>query len=136
MYLLDTNVISELRRPRPDPRVVAWVRALGPGAAFVSVVTIGEIASGMALRHRDNPAHADELERWLDRLVTGYGDRILPVDSAVAMRWGALVAAQPQRAVDMLLAATALEHGLSVATRSEAHLRRAGVAVVNPFSRA
>jgi len=99
----------------------------------MSVVTIGEIARGIAQRRRDNPPHADALQAWLDRLIGDYGDRVLPVDAVIAKRWGALVAAHPQLAVDMLLAATALEHGLTVATRNEDHIRRSGAAVVNPF---
>jgi predicted nucleic acid-binding protein len=100
----------------------------------MSVVTIGEIARGIAQRQRDNPAHADALEAWLDRLLGEYGDRVLAVDAPIAKRWGALVAAHPQLAVDMLLAATALEHGLTVATRNEDHIRRSGAAVINPFA--
>lgn len=134
MFLLDTNVVSELRRAKPDPNVVKWIGALPPGSAFISVVTVGEIARGIAQRQRDNSRHAEALQEWLDRLINEYGDRVLPVDAAIAKRWGALVAVHPQLAVDMLLAATALEHGLTVATRNDQHIRRSGAAVVNPFS--
>jgi predicted nucleic acid-binding protein len=133
MFLLDTNVVSELRKPRPDPNVVSWTSGLAPGSAFVSVVTIGEIARGVAHRRRDNPPHADALHAWLDRLLAEYGDRVLPIDAPIAKRWGLLVDAHPELAVDMLLAATALEHDLTVATRNEDHIRRSGAAVVNPF---
>jgi hypothetical protein len=133
VFLLDTNVVSELRKPRPDPHVVSWTSALAPSSAFVSVVTIGEIARGIAQRRRDNVPHADALQAWLDRLLAEYGDRVLPIDASIAKRWGGLVAAHPELAVDMLLAATALEHNLSVATRNEDHMRRSGAAVVNPF---
>lgn len=133
MFLLDTNVISELRKPRPDPNVLSWTSALPAGSAYLSVITVGEIARGIAQRRRDNPPHADALEAWLDRLLSEYGDRVLPIDASIAKRWGLLVAAQPQFAVDMLLAATALNHGLTVATRNEDHIRPSGVAVVNPF---
>lgn len=133
MFLLDTNVVSELRKPRPDPHVVSWMGALPSGSAFLSVITVGEIARGIAQRRRDNPAHADTLQDWLDRLLSDYGDRVLAVDAPIAMRWGVLVDAHPQFAVDMLLAATALEHGLTLATRNEEHIRPSGAAVVNPF---
>jgi len=105
-----------------------------PGSVFISVVTVGEIARGIAQRRRDNPAHAEALEAWLDRILIDYGDRVLPVDSSVGRRWGALVAVHPELARDMLLAATALEHALTVATRNEAHIRRSGASVINPFS--
>jgi predicted nucleic acid-binding protein len=133
VFLLDTNVVSELRKPRPDANVVRWTSALAPGSAFVSVVTIGEIARGIAQRRRDNPPHADALQAWLDRLLADYGDRVLAIDAPIAARWGELVHAHPQLAVDMLLAATALERNLTVATRNEDHIRRSGAAVVNPF---
>ena len=133
MFLLDTNVVSELRKLRPDPNVVRWTSALTAGSAFLSVITVGEIARGIARRRRDNPTHADTTEAWLDRLLSDYGDRVLPVDASIATRWGALVDAHPQLAVEMLLAATALEHGLTVATRNEDHIRLSGASVVNPF---
>jgi toxin FitB len=135
VYLLDTNVVSELRRPRPDPHVIGWFGKLPDDSCFLSVLTVGEIAKGIAKRRRDNPDHADALQEWLDRLVSEYAARVLPVDADIAVRWGALVDAHPQFAVDMLLAATALERGLTMVTRNEDHFRVAGVPVVNPFKR-
>jgi len=135
VYLVDTNVLSELRRPRPDRHVVAWFGSIPADSTYVSVITLGEIAKGIAKQRRDNPAHADDLETWLDRLLGEYADRVLDIDARTALRWGALVDAHPQFPVDMLIAASALEHSLTVVTRNEAHIRVAGAPVVNPFQR-
>jgi predicted nucleic acid-binding protein len=135
VYLLDTNVVSELRRPRPDSHVIAWFGQLPVDSCFLSVLTVGEIAKGIAKRRRDSAEHADALQGWLDRLVSEYAERLLPVDAEIAVRWGTLVDAHPQLAVDMLLAATALERDLTMVTRNEDHFRLAGVPVVNPFRR-
>lgn len=135
MYLLDTNVVSELRRARPDPHVTSWFARLPANSSFLSVLTVGEIARGIAKRRRDNPDHADALQAWLDRLRTAFAQRLVAVDAEIAVRWGALVDANPQFPVDMLIAATALERGLTVATRNEEHFRLARVPVVNPFKR-
>jgi hypothetical protein len=103
----------------------------------VSVITIGEIAKGIAKQRRigteGTVAHAEALQGWLDGLLAAYADRIIPVDVSIATRWGRLCDAHPQYATDMLLAATALAHGLVVATRNVEHFKPAGVHVVNPF---
>jgi predicted nucleic acid-binding protein len=108
---------------------------LPANSSFLSVLTVGEIARGIAKRRRDNPDHADALQVWLNRLRTDYAQRLVPVDAAIAVRWGVLVDAHPQFPVDMLIAATALERGLTVATRNEEYFRLARVPVVNPFKR-
>jgi predicted nucleic acid-binding protein len=108
---------------------------LPANSSFLSVLTVGEIAKGIAKRRRDNPVHADALQVWLDRLRTDYAARLIAVDAEIAVRWGVLVDAYPQFPVDMLVAATALERGLTVATRNEDHFRLARVQVVNPFKR-
>ncbi len=133
-YLIDTNVISELRKSRRNPDVVRWMTSVPTDGAFISVVTIGEIAKGIArLRRTASEAAADALQSWLEGLLAAYSDRILPVDVSVATTWGRLCDRHPQLATDMLLAATALEHGLVVATRNVEHFRLAGVRVVDPF---
>jgi len=99
------------------------------------VLTVGEIARGIAQRRTDNPDHADALQAWLDRLRTDYAERLVAVDADIAVRWGVLVDAHPQFPVDMLIAATAIERGLTVATRNEDHFRLARVPIVNPFKR-
>ncbi len=133
MYLLDTNIVSELRRPRPDQRVLAWIGNVPPDSTYLSVITLGEIAKGVAKSGRTGQPHAQALAAWLERLTADYGERVLPIDAAIALRWGRLVDDHPQFPVDMLLAASAIERGLTVVTRNEAHFAPSGVAVLNPF---
>lgn len=135
-YLVDTNVISELRKPRRSATVVEWIEAAGQDSLFISVVTIGELTKGIAKRLRTAGAPAAEpLQVWLEGLLAAYADRILPIDVPIAARWGRLCDTHPQLATDMLLAATALDRGLTVATRNVAHFQIAGVSVVDPFRR-
>jgi len=134
-YLLDTNVVSELRKVRRDPNVAAWYERAAGADAYLSVLVIGELRQGVErLRVRD-PVQAGTLGHWLDVLTIGYGDRILPVTKDVAQEWGRLNALpQPLPVVDGLIGATAKVHRLTVATRHVDHFARAGVAVVNPFA--
>jgi predicted nucleic acid-binding protein len=139
MYLLDTNVVAELRKPRRNPNVVKWLAAAAADALHLSVITIGEIARGIAKQRRagttEAAAHADALQAWLEGLLADYAGRIIPVDIAIATRWGRLCDAHPQFATEMLLAATALDHGLTVATRNVARFRPCGVPVIDPFEK-
>jgi toxin FitB len=139
MYLLDTNVVSELRKPRRNAHLLRWIAAVPADGLYLSVITIGEIAKGIAKQRRNRTesatVHADALQTWLEGLLLDYAERILPVDLAVATRWGRLCDLYPQLATDMHLAATALDHGLTVATRNIDHFRPSGVSVVNPFRR-
>ena len=132
-YLLDTNVVSELRKRRRSEKVARWVSALAEDSAFVSVITIGEIAKGIARRRRTDAGtrDADALQAWLEGLLALYSDRVLPIDVPIATRWGRLCDRHPELATDMLLAATALERGLTVATRNVAHFRMVDVPAVN-----
>ncbi len=138
MYLVDTNVLSELRRSRRDPQVVAWLGGVPADGLRLSVITVGEIAKGIAKVRRGRSAQAtsdaDALQSWLEGLLSEYSERILPVTVPVATRWGRLCDAFPQFPTDMLIAATALEYDLTVATRNVDHFRPARVPVVNPFS--
>ena len=136
-FLIDTNVISELRKgPRADAGVRAWVASQPTNALFLSVLTLGEIVRGVErLRLRDVPA-ADALDRWQQRLMQEFADRILLIDRGIAARWGTLDAVSPLPSVDGLLAATALEHGLVVATRNTRDFERTGLAMLNPWSAA
>jgi hypothetical protein len=137
VYLVDTDVLSELRRPRRNPNVVAWLAGAPDDGLYLSVITVGEIAKGIAkLRRAGSPQavrDADALQSWLESVLAGFSQRILPVTVSVATRWGRLCDAHPQLPTDMLIAATALEHGLTVATRNVDHFRRAHAPVVNPF---
>jgi toxin FitB len=132
-YLLDTNVLSELRKgPRCHPGVAHWARLTSGDGHFVSVLTLGEIRQGIEVLRRRSPAEADALESWLTRLETAYAEVFLPVDEAVAQRWGRLNAERTLPVIDGLLAATALEHRLTLATRNTADFP-AAVPLVNPF---
>jgi predicted nucleic acid-binding protein len=136
-FLLDTNCISELVRPRPDPRVIAWVDAANEGLLFLSVLTLGEIRKGLAALHQSN--RRTKLEAWLEvDLKARFHGRILPVDAAVADRWG-LLAAQAKRkgrplpVIDGLLASTALHYNLTVVSRNTGDFASASVPVLNPW---
>jgi hypothetical protein len=134
-YLIDTNVISELRKgARTDRHVVDWFAGLAEDDLYLSVLTIGEIRKGIErIRLRDRRAAAS-LERWLREVVEAHRDRILPIDEAVAQEWGRLGVPDPLPVVDGLLAATAAAHGLVLATRNVKDLRRTGVPLLNPFA--
>ncbi|MCP9941945.1 type II toxin-antitoxin system VapC family toxin [Cyanobium sp. ATX 6E8] len=133
MFLIDTMVLSELRRRQRDAGVVAWVREQRQEDCFLSVVSIGEIERGIARKRVNDPAFAAQLAGWLDQLLRLYGDRLLPVDVGVARRWGQLSASVGHDGADLLIAATALEHGLTVVTRNLRHFQSTGVATVNPW---
>src|SRR5580700_5101542 len=117
-YLLDTCVVSELRKPGINPGVSAWISGISANEAFLSVLTIGEIRSGIELNRLRNPTGAGNLERWLLGLETHYAERILPITTMVADRWGRLSPNQRLSVVDGLIAATGLEHQLTVVTRN------------------
>ena len=133
MYLLDTNVVSALRRPDRYPGPIAWLQAQRPSDVFLSVVTIGEVERGIAQQQHRNPSFAQELSVWLDRGLGWYGDRVLGVDVPTARRWGRLSGDLGHESADLIIAATALEHGLTVVTRNIRHFEPAGVKVFNPF---
>jgi predicted nucleic acid-binding protein len=133
MFLLDTDILSALRRRVRHPEAVAWLEAQRTVNLHLSVVTIGEIERGVAQQERRDPSFAEELARWLDLVLAWYGDRILMVDIPTARRWGRLSAALGHAGADLLIAATALEHGLTVVTRNVRHFDPTGVDVVNPF---
>ncbi len=131
MYLIDTDVLSALRRRERNPAVVSWVESQRVADLYMSVITVGEIERGIEQQQRHNPDFARDLSGWLDRMLDWYGDRILPVDTATARRWGQLSAALGHDSADLLIAATALEHGLTVATRNVRHFEPTGVSVVD-----
>lgn len=133
MYLLDTVVVSALRRQDRFPQVAAWVRKQRTADLFLSVISVGEIEKGIARQRSADAAFADTLAAWLDWILSVYGDRILPFDLGSTRRWGRLCATVGNESADLMLAATALEHGLTVATRNVSDFTPTGVAVVNPF---
>ncbi len=134
-YLLDTNVISELVRAKPDEHVVAWFREVPDEALHLSVLTLGEIRRGV--ERLAAGTRRERLRVWLETDLPGwFGDRVLEIDIAVADRWGRLLstAKRPVPAVDSLLAATALHHELRLVTGNTADFAFPGLEVVNPWS--
>ena len=136
-FLLDTCVISELVARQPDPGVVRWVDSIDETGLFLSSITIGEIKRGIEKLDATNRQRA--LSEWLeDELLVRFKDRVLPIDTAVMLAWGKLVAdlekrGRPMPAIDSLLAATALQGGLTLVTRNESDFVHCGVVVVNPW---
>ena len=133
MWLLDTMVISELRKRAPDPKVVAWLSSAPEKSLFLSVVTISEIQRGISLQRNKDVPFAERLQYWLDEMMRNYADRVLPVTPEIACRWGELTAQVGHDGADVIIAATALQHGLSVVTRNERHFSPFIVPVVNPY---
>ena len=136
MYLLDTNVLSALCRPDRNPGPAAWLEAQRDSDIFLSVVTIAEAERAIALQRPLNPDFSRDLAQWAERLLAWFANRILPVDAATAPRWGHLSASLGNQDVDLLIAATALEHGLTVVTRNVRHFAPTGVPVLDPFGEA
>lgn len=133
-YLLDTNVISELRKgDRADPSAVAWFGDLAEEEIYLSVLTIGEIRRGIESVRRRDPDSALALDSWLARLSEDHRDRILPIDRAISEEWGRMSVPDPLSVIDGLLAATAKVKGLTFATRNVADVERTGVEILDPF---
>ena len=131
-YLLDTNVISELRKVRPHGAVVAWFSAMEEGRLFLSAVTFGELQAGIERTRHQDPAKASELDRWIDRLPASY--QVLPMDTACFREWGRIMDKKPPELLqDAMIAATARVHRLIVATRNEQDFRQLEVRTFNPF---
>ena len=136
-WLLDTCVLSELVRPRPKASVVRWVRERDEEELFLSVITIGELEKGIA--KLPNSTKRATLEQWVRRDLAGrFHGRLLAIDAGVAARWGAIVGAsetrgQPLPVIDALIAATSLQHDLTVVTRNTDDLERCGALCLNPW---
>lgn len=134
MYLIDTDVLSALRRRERNPDIVEWISGQRTIDLYLSVVSVGEIERGIIQQQRHNPAFARALADWLDSVLALYGARILSVNLAEARRWGRLSGDIGHEGADLLIAATAIEHGLAVVTGNVRHFEPTGVPVVNPFS--
>jgi len=131
-YLLDTNVVSELRKPKPHGAVVAWMKTLRAEQIFLSAVTVGELQADVELTRRNDAAKAREIEAWLTMVEASF--TALPMDSACFREWARLMAGKsPQLIEDAMIAATARVHGLDVATRNERDFRQFQVGAFNPF---
>lgn len=133
-YLLDTNIISEVRKgERCDPKVSAWYASIVDEDLFLSSLVLGEIRKGIELARRHDRIKADALVRWLGRVEKAFGRRVLAVDNAVADQWGHMNAVRPIPVVDGLLAATAVVNRLTLVTRNDRQVIGLGASVLNPF---
>jgi predicted nucleic acid-binding protein len=134
-YLLDTDVVSELRKPRPHGAVVGWLREQQEEQLFLSAVTMGELQTGIVRTRHQDPAKASEIERWADQLAVSY--QVLPMDTQCFREWGRIVDQKPDQLLeDAMIAATARVHRLIVATRNERDFKRLDVRILNPFKTA
>ena len=132
MYLLDTNVVSELRRPRPHGAVLEWIAGVPAEQLFVSAVTVGEIQAGIEISREQDPAKAEELETWLDKVLVSYG--VLPMDAPAFREWARLMHRRSDTMTeDAMIAATAKLHHLIVVTRNVSDFDQLGVELTNPF---
>lgn len=136
-YLIDTNVLSEMRKgARGNPHLVAWAARAPQREMFLSVLVLGEVRRGIEGVRRRDAAQADALEAWLERVSESFDGHILPVTRDIAEAWGRLATPDPVAEVDGLLAATALVHDLIFVTRNTRDVARTGVRLLNPFEAA
>ena len=133
MYLLDTNVVSELRRLRPHGAVLAWLQAVDDAQLFISAVTLGEIQAGIELTREQDTDKASEIEAWLDQVAAAYN--VLPLDAAAFREWARLMHRRSDTLYeDAMIAATARVHGLTVVSRNVADFKALGMEAINPFT--
>lgn len=133
MYILDTNVISAVRRPDRAPQVAAWLRGRAEHDLFLSVITLGEVERGIRQQETRDPAFASDLRNWLDRTVLLFSDRLLAFEAEDARIWGRLSAEIGHNGADLMIAASALRHGAVVVTGNVSDFASTGAAVENPF---
>ena len=134
MFLIDTSIISEIRKGgRCNPKVAAWFRKVRDEEIFLSVLVVGEIRQGIERLRPRNARQAHALEQWLEELLESFGDRVLPVDESTAQRWGRINARDTFPVIDSILAATADVHGLTLVTRNIKDVEKSGVRCLNPF---
>lgn len=135
MYLLDTNVVSELRRPKPHGAVLQWLEEVADVDLHISALTIGEIQAGIELTREQDEAKARELERWLEKVATSFS--VVPMDARAFRMWALLMhRASDTLYEDAMIAATARVHGFTIVTRNVADFRTFGVKIMNPFTTA
>jgi predicted nucleic acid-binding protein len=134
MFLLDTNVVSELRRARPHGAVLAWFNGIADDQLFLSAVTLGEIQAGIEISREQDPAKASEIEAWLDQVGATFN--VLPLDGVTCRRWAKLMHRQSDTVnEDAMIAATALTHKLTLVTRNVRDFKRFHVPLLNPFAK-
>jgi toxin FitB len=132
-YLLDTKVLSETRKKKPDSGVIAFLQNADSSALYISVLTLGELRKGVIEKRRADPAAAQSLATWVDGFEWSFADRILGIDAAIARLWGEWSGERPRAVVDRLLAATAMQHKLTLVTRNVRHVRGLPIQVLNPW---
>jgi toxin FitB len=132
-YLLDTNVVSEIRRKQRNEQVVSFLDSIDPSRLFISVLTLGELRKGIDVKKRSDPGAAKLIENWVDGLESSYADRLLGVDGATARLWGELSADRTRPVIDTLLAATAIVRGMTFVTRNAGDVAGIEVPVLNPW---
>jgi toxin FitB len=132
-YLLDTNVLSETRKKRPDSGVMAFLSAADAERLFLSVLTVGELRKGVEAKRRTDPAAADQLATWVDGIEQTFAHHVIPIDAVVARRWGELSAGRSLPVIDALIAATAISRGLTLVTRNSRDVQPIGVPLVDPW---
>ncbi len=133
LFLLDTDILSAIRRKQRDQNLEKWLLSINSLDVYISVVTIGEVERGITQQWRNNPEFAEDLQRWLDTILQRYQQRILPLSISIAQRWGRLSAELGHNSADLMIAATALEHNLIVATRNTRHFEPTQVGLINPY---
>ena len=134
MYLLDTNVVSELRRPRPNPAVIAWLSETTSGQVFIAAVSFGELQAGVEMTRRQNPEKAAAIEGWIDAVSASYS--IIPMDEVIFRRWARLMHRRSYDLIeDAMIAATALVRNMTVVTRNLRDFEQFAVPTLNPFDR-
>ena len=131
MYLVDTNVLSEARRGTEVAQ--AWLRSVDPGTIYLSVVTLGEIMKGIALKERNDPRAAASLQQWLEQLRHDYAEHILPITDGIASEWGRIAAVRTRGMADGLIAATASRHRKTIVTRNAGDFADLGIPLINPW---
>ena len=132
-FLLDTNILSETRKNRPEPRLIDFISNVDSSELYVSVLTLGELSKGIALKKRSDPVVADQLAIWADGLEYSFADRILGIDAPTARLWGELSADRSRPVIDTLLAATAMRHELTLVTRNVSDFEGICVHLLNPW---
>ena len=133
MYLIDTNVVSELRKPRPHPSVIAWLRGVSDRNLYLSAVTVGELQAGVEITRRKDKVKADEIEAWIEQIAGAWN--VLPMDAKTFRQWARMMHGRSDDLIeDAMIAATAHVHGLTVATRNVRDFVFLGVPTLDPFA--
>jgi len=131
-YLIDTDVLSAQAKRRPNPRIDAFLSRLPDDAQYLSVVTLAEIARGVHLQRRRDPGHARALERWLNHTRSSFASRIVPISPDIALRWAELTVRLGHVSLDLMIAATALVHDMTVVTGNIRHFKPTGARAIDP----